>query len=194
MTNLSNNKSSKKHIKSGIKGNKERLIPNEAYRFVGIFVLVLIVLITLFQLFEQFFAIMFLKPVSGAGYLVLSFIGVPITFSSEYLSLGFCDYVLSDQILRVNYGCTGLFVFFIFISAVVAYPARFKAVSSGLLFGIPLFITYSIVRLVIMGIIGSWFPQYLSPVHNYLMVIINAAFILWLYVFWIQNIIPKVSR
>ena len=156
-----------------------------------IFLTSLLVFIGSFNLFENFYAVYFLKPVSFAGYSVLRQIGIPVAFNSNSVLSGFCDYNLQHHILRVNFGCTGIYALFIFLAGVIAYPAPVKAKIRGFGKGIPIFLLYSIVRLIIMGITGNYFVTLLPLVHNYLMVAVNIVFILWLYSFWIRHDVQK---
>lgn len=161
-------------------------LPAGMGKYVGLFLGALLVFVVSFGQFESFYSRIFLHPVSFLGYYLLHIIGVPLTFSSKTLSLGYCDYILPDQILRVNFGCTGFYVLGIFIAAVIVYPVSARWKMWGLLAGIPLFTAYSIARLVIMGAVGNWIPQYLDIIHSYLMIIINAAFLLWMYSSWLN--------
>ncbi|MFC1731463.1 hypothetical protein ACFL6I_14185 [candidate division KSB1 bacterium] len=166
-------------------------MPRQVLKYLSVFAAALTILILTFVRFEQVYAVYFLKPVAQAGYFILKLLGLPVTFTSESLSFGYCDYVLPHQVLQVNFGCTGIYVLFIYIAAVIGYPSTVANKLAGLGIGIPLFLLYSVVRLVVMGIVGHWFTGYLSFVHNYLMVVINIAFVLWLYAYWIEHVARK---
>lgn len=180
--------------RAGYTGANLFALPPGVIKYVLIFLTVLTGVIISFSQLESLYLLFFLKPVSIAGYYILHAIGLPLTFSAENLPLAYCDYILPNQILRVNFGCTGLYVLFIFIAGVLAYPAHYQSKMTGLLVGIPLFTMYSILRLVIMGVVGHWMPQYLDIIHNYLMIIINAAFLIWLYSSWITHAVQKDQR
>ena len=166
-------------------------LPADAWKYTGIFIAILLLFTFTFDFFEKIYLLAFLKPVSLLGYYSLKLFGLPVTFSSEHLPLGYCDYILPHQILRVNFGCTGLYVLFIFLAAVLAFPISFRSKMLGLLLGIPVFTLYSILRLIIMGIVGNWIPQYLDIIHNYLMIVINIAFTIWLYGVWLNYALQK---
>jgi len=161
-------------------------IPRQAVIYLLVFFGFLALFIASFMLFKQYYAAVFLKPVAHAGYIILKITGLDIAFDTGFLQSGYCDYVLPHQVLRVNFGCTGLYVLFIFLAAVLAYPASIRKKIIGFAIGIPLFTAYSIIRLIVMGITGNWFPEYLTFIHNYLMIIINIAFVLWLYSLWLE--------
>ncbi|MFC1564982.1 hypothetical protein ACFL6G_08610 [candidate division KSB1 bacterium] len=169
-------------------------IPLKVWKYVGIFIFSVVMLTVSFNYFQDFYTIIFLKPLSIASFKILEFLGLPVSFDGAALPFGSCDLVLPHQILRINFGCTGLFILFIYISGVIAFPAGIRYKMTGLALGISIFTVYSIIRLVIMGLVGNWLPQYLNIIHNYLMVIINLAFVLWLYTFWIKYATRKDTK
>ncbi len=161
-------------------------VPLSVWKYTGIFLLSVIILTVSFNIFPDFYTGVFLEPVSRISFSILKLTGLNIHFDGRGLPFGICDLVLPHQILRINFGCTGLFVLFIFIAGIAAYPAGIKQKSIGMAVGIPAFAVYSVLRLVIMGFVGNWIPQYLDIIHNYLMILINIVFVLWLYTKWIK--------
>ena len=161
-------------------------IPANVWKYISVFILSVVILTISFNIFQDMYTAIFLEPVSKLSFYILKFSGLPVEFDGSALPFGICDLVLPHQILRINFGCTGLFVLFIFIAGVIAFPADIRHKLKGLAFGIPAFAVYSVLRLVIMGFVGNWLPEYLEIIHNYLMVLINIAFVLWLYTTWIK--------
>lgn len=172
---------------------KIRLFKSPAFLFTLKFSGTLALLLCIFTLFESIFERFFLLPVSKAGYIVLSLFVEPVSFDASLLGLGFCNYVIPGQVLQVNFGCTGIYVLFILLSGIIAFPASHKKMLYGVLFALVSFCSYSIFRLFSMGLVGYFLPQYLEFVHNYLMVLLNAAFILYIYSYWINSDVNKLN-
>jgi exosortase/archaeosortase family protein len=170
---------------------KPGTLPVDIWKYIGVFILSIIILTLSFNFLQDIYTTIFLEPVSRASFSILKFLGLAIEFDGAGLPFGICDLILPHQTLRINFGCTGLFVLFIFIAGVIAYPSGIKYKLTGLAAGIPVFTLYSILRLVIMGFVGNWIPQYLDIIHNYLMILINIAFVLWLYISWIKYVSGK---
>ena len=80
--------------------------------------------------------------------------------------------------------CTGLFMTAVFLSAVVAYPARFLAKLIGLTLGIVGIFTINIVRLVSLFYIGVYWPSFLEQAHLLVWPSLLIVFSLFLWLFW----------
>ncbi|MGA1870766.1 MAG: SPFH domain-containing protein [bacterium] len=103
------------------------------------------------------------------------------------------DYTITLQqggALKIIYECTGIYVFIIFSAFILAYPATIRHKLGGLLIFLPLFYLVNIARIVLMGIIGTHWPRYLTLFHEYLfeatiMVLVVALAYLW--ILWING-------
>ncbi|MDA0336161.1 MAG: hypothetical protein O2782_13430, partial [bacterium] len=101
------------------------------------------------------------------------------------------DYaILSMQhvVFHVTRECTGVYALGLYVAAVLSYPTtlaqRFKALS----WGVPAFFSYSIARLVLLAVIAAVAPGWSGFLHVYLLVIVNAGFLLWLWATWASPI------
>ena len=98
----------------------------------------------------------------------------------------------TDANIGFCYGLhVGIYALFILLSGILAFPSALKSKLMGIAVALPAFYIYSFLRLVIMGIAGRLGAQYLNFFHSYFMLIINVAFILFLFIFWIEKIKPK---
>ena len=86
--------------------------------------------------------------------------------------------------ITVVTACTGLFMTAVFLSAVVAYPARFLAKLIGLALGIAGIFTVNIVRLVSLFYIGIYWPSFLDQAHLLVWPSLLIVFSLFLWLFW----------
>jgi archaeosortase B (VPXXXP-CTERM-specific) len=98
--------------------------------------------------------------------------------------------VLNDNIvvktltLNVNYECTGIFVFVLFASFVLAYPTTWRARALGLAAGLPVFFAINVFRLATLARIVEVYPDAFFYFHEYVwqgffMVIVLVGAISW---------------
>ena len=95
--------------------------------------------------------------------------------------------------MDIIYHCSGIFATIIFISAVVAYPAKISKKIIGIIFGVPLLAFLNIFRLYIMFIIGMKFPKFFEFFHDFLWQIIFIIFVIYIWIFWIDHFVEKKS-
>ena len=81
--------------------------------------------------------------------------------------------------------CSALYVFILFSSFVLAYPATLQNKAIGLLFGIPALFAVNTVRLAIVFLVGVWRPDIFEYVHVYLwqpiiIILIFISCLVWL--------------
>ena len=162
-----------------------------AILFVLLFLGILLIFSIGFEYISKFYAVVFLKPLSFLAYKTLQLFSVTVTFDTQNLNLGYCDLRLPGQILRVNYGCVGIYTLFILISGILAFPASFRSKITGIIFVLPIFYLYSLLRIIIMGFVGSYWRQQFEFFHSYLMLILNVVIILFLFIVWLEKIKPR---
>jgi exosortase/archaeosortase family protein len=86
--------------------------------------------------------------------------------------------------LRVIPECTGIFTLFIYLAAVLAYPATLGARAWGVTLGVGGVFLFSTARLVVLGVVGQAIPAWLTLFHMGLMVVANLGFALFLWLWW----------
>lgn len=159
--------------------------------FIVLFFVALLVFIMTFELIMNFYAHVFLKTLSFLTYYSLKVFGMDLKLDRNNLYYGYCDLIFTNRILRINYGCVGIYALFILLSGIIAYPSSLKSKLAGIIVSLPAFYLYSFLRLVIMGVAGTLGTKYLNFFHSYFMLVINVAFILFLFIIWIEKIRPK---
>ena len=152
--------------------------------FVAVFLGFVVVLTTAFHEVPSVWHAVVLRPVSVVSYGILSALLPTISLSA---GVQFYDLLLPEVTLRVTYGCTGIFALFILVSAVAAFPTTIRSKIRGLAWIVPVFYVYSVLRIVIMGMVGASAPGYLDAVHSYLMEIVNVGFLIGVYATWIEQ-------
>lgn len=163
------------------------------WRYLALFIGSIIFLFFTFNTLPFIYKKIILIPVSYTGFLILKILSIPIEFVGPVGIPGFCEYHLSNTVLQVTFGCTGIFSLFILLSGIIAFPGSLKSKGIGFIVAIPAFYLYSIFRLVIISIFGYLCPDSIKFVHSYIMEICNIAFILFVYVFWIRYV-EKVAK
>jgi exosortase/archaeosortase family protein len=92
--------------------------------------------------------------------------------------------VVKALTLHVNHECTGIFVFVLFASFVLAYPTSWKARLGGLGVGLPLLFAINVFRLATLARIVEVYPDAFFYFHEYVwqgffMVIVLVGAITW---------------
>lgn len=113
---------------------------------------------------------------SLGGLLARVFGGNPTVFGDNI--------VVETLTLNVNHECTGIFVFVLFASFVLAYPTSWRARATGLLAGLPLLFAINVLRLATLARIVEVYPDAFFYFHEYVwqgffMVIVLVGAIAW---------------
>lgn len=164
-----------------------RIEASDQSRFLLHFGVAAGLLVLCFHLVETLFGTLYLLPISWSAAKLLGLIGIPAIFDSSALAEGFCTIETLRTIFEVRFECTGLFSLFIYLAAVVAYPASRTHKAWGLIAGLPAFFSYSVLRLVIIGTIDFFLPPWVDWFHIYFMVLLNLGFFLFAWAIWVNR-------
>lgn len=88
------------------------------------------------------------------------------------------DLVVHTMVMNVNHECTGVFVLVLFVSFVLAYPARWTERLAGFAVGIPLLFAVNVFRLATLARIVEEYPQAFFYFHEYVWQGIFMVFVL----------------
>lgn len=77
------------------------------------------------------------------------------------------EIIVDAVVLHVNHECTGIFVFLLFVSFVLAYPTTWKARAVGLGLGLPALFTINVLRLGTLARIVEIYPGSFFYFHEY---------------------------
>jgi len=75
--------------------------------------------------------------------------------------------VIGSMVMNINHECTGVFVYMLFISFVLAYPVHWTARAAGLAVGVPLMFVVNVVRLATLARVAEIYPQAFFYLHEY---------------------------
>ncbi len=92
------------------------------------------------------------------------------------------DILSSEFGISVVTACTGLFVTGLFVAAVAAFPASWRARLAGALIGLAGLFVVNVVRLASIYYVGRYWPAALDPIHQLVWqsLVIAIAVALWL--------------
>lgn len=166
----------------------------EAWRFGLRFIGYLAGLALVFEALEGVFVRFYLKPVSLTASFTLKYLGTEASLDFGHLSQGFCDMAFRHATYRVTSSCTGIFTCIIFAAGVLAYPASGRQKMKGLAVGVPAFFVFGAGRLVLMGLIAAGLPGYIDLFHRYIMVTVGVGFALFLWIWWVDEILDPRPR
>jgi archaeosortase B (VPXXXP-CTERM-specific) len=137
----------------------ERLTPGVRFgaRFF-VYLMIFSVLFWVFTLHEQ------LGPVQRA-IASLSALGAQLAGGGATASGD--NVIVNTMVMNVNHECTGIFVCILFVSFVLAYPARWSSRLAGFAIGIPLLFSVNVFRLATLARIVEVYPQAFFYFHEY---------------------------
>jgi archaeosortase B (VPXXXP-CTERM-specific) len=119
---------------------------------------------------------------AGVLGLVLNILGLNPNISGPIL-------VLEKLSIEVVVDCTGFYEMFIFMAAVLTYPAKFRKKLWGIALGLPLLYLINIMRMILITVLGNWLPQTFSFMHLYFWQVAGILIIGGMWFFWIEKVV-----
>ena len=86
--------------------------------------------------------------------------------------------------VNIKNGCNGVETMIIFLAAVLAFPASWKARGVGLAFGLIAIQLINLVRVVALFLTGVYFPDFFDSSHTVLWQTVVILFGVFLWIFW----------
>jgi len=158
-----------------VKSTENRLL----FRFVALFSCFIVAAHAVIFLLQttQFLEVLNYLTASMTG-AAMNLFGAAVIQNNEVLSWG-------NFSLKVITECTGLFLFIVYLGAVLSYPTSWKNKGIGLL-GLPLLILLNLSRLVVLMIIGRYYYYSFDFVHRYLWQTTFIIMVIALWIIWIE--------
>lgn len=75
--------------------------------------------------------------------------------------------VTRDTSLQVNHECTGLFVFVVLLSFMVAYPASWRQKIAGMIIGVAVLSAVNVARIATLVRLVEFYPNLFDYFHEY---------------------------
>lgn len=147
-------------------------------RFLGVFALVLAVGFSVLSLNAVNASLVepFTAGIARLSGVVLDVLGEDVRMSGTVIRSG-------RFAVNVRNGCNGVEAMIIFIAAVLAFPAPWRARLAGLALGTVVIQIVNLVRVVALFLTGAYFPRWFDSSHTVVWqtVVIGCAVLLWLY-------------
>jgi exosortase/archaeosortase family protein len=97
------------------------------------------------------------------------------------------DIIVNSMVININHECTGIFVFMLFASFVLAYPASWSARAIGFGIGIPALFAVNILRLATLARIVEVYPSLFFYFHEYVWQGVFMVFVLVGAIAWAER-------
>jgi len=151
--------------------------------FVALFLVLLAGSFTLLSVswVDQHAVVPFTAAVAGASGQILQVLGQNIERQGTV--------ILSDRFsVNIENGCNGVEAMLIFIAAVLAFPAPWKARLWGVVLGLVAIQAVNLIRVVGLYLTGAYLPEYFDTTHTVIgqTVVILSSVVLWLV--WAQRL------
>ena len=155
---------------------------NPAYRFVFLFLLFLGIEVVFYpMLTKRFFGVVdaATRATAWLDYWIMSWFTSKTSISGNLVTLdGFAVKIIEE--------CTGAFEVIIFAAAVMAFPTSWQKKAIGFAFGIPLLYAINVFRIIVLLIVGRYFPDIFEFMHIYfwqatLIFMITGTWLLWIF-------------
>ncbi len=167
---------------------------NRAIRFVALFVIYLLVSSLVY-------------PIVRTRYtFVLEALMVATAHIEYYMFVPFTDDVsVSDKLIvlkgfsvKIIEECTGAYEVIIFSSAVLAFPTSWAKRGIGLAFGVPMIYGFNTIRIMVLILVGKYYPAGFEFMHLYfwqatLIVMITSVWALWIFKVVIRETPPPTT-
>lgn len=155
--------------------------------FCALFTTYVVALAFAFDHWQAGIGPLYLYPVSRAAGAVLDAIGIAALLDAGQLAGGLCILTMERAVFHVTYECTGITALIIYLAAVLAHPASATQRIAGALLGAGALFAYSVLRLVVLGVVARLAPDHIQFFHVYLLVLMNVGFMLFLWASWVRR-------
>lgn len=113
-------------------------------------------------------------------------VGFVLSVFSSSVSYDGAHCILQGFAVEIIDECTGLLEMVIFLSAVVSFGATGRKKALGLLLGIPAIYMFNLVRIIVLIVVGAYWPGAFNFMHIYfwqvtLILMIGSVWVGWLY-------------
>lgn len=96
--------------------------------------------------------------------------------------------------VNIRNGCNGVEAMLIFLAAVLAFPAPWRARLAGLALGIVAIQLVNLVRVVALFLTGAYFPSLFDTSHTVIWQTVVILFSVVLWIFWASRLSPAPVR
>jgi archaeosortase B (VPXXXP-CTERM-specific) len=166
----------------------KRLSP--AVRFVIVFLVTLGILSVIYPWLSVRYNTQMLRFMAGTASAVgfgLKLLGQSVTVDGRFISA-------PGMSVEVIEECTGAYEVIIFWSAVIAYPARWRARLIGVVGGMVVLLLINILRMMFLVAVGSRWPSSFQFMHIYFWQATLILMIVSVWILWIKLVANRPAR
>lgn len=151
------------------------------YRFIGLFLGFLII----GSIAYPFLSIQLDAELHGFMAVTAHICGTVLDIFSDNVLISGRFVTFDGFSIEVIEECTGLLEMLIFLAALLAYPAGWKAKGIGFIIGIPVLYLFNVVRIIFLTVVGAHFNSLFDFMHIYfwqatLILMITTVWVLWI--------------
>ncbi|MBM2813626.1 MAG: xrtH [Ignavibacteria bacterium] len=115
------------------------------------------------------------------------------SFNSNIITKG--DLIILDDFsIKVGYGCEGSEPIALLLSAVLAFPVKFKLKIPALLFGTLFIYCLNIVRIIVLFYLSKSDPAAADSYHNDILPLILTLFAILFFILWVRWALKKIKN
>lgn len=160
--------------------SKRRLSP--VVKFVLMFLLSLLVFGSLYAHLTASYHDSIVPLMQATAHIV----GFVLSVFSSDVSYNGSHCILDGFAVEIIDECTGLLEMVIFLSAVISFGATGRKKALGLLLGIPAIYLFNVARIIVLVVVGAYWPSAFNFMHIYfwqvtLILMIGSVWVGWLY-------------
>ena len=164
-----------KEIKPLILRNKE------IFKFIVIFISMLVLLFLLFYFMEDSLDFMRTSTADITAFFSNIF-GMDAKASGTSL-------ILSTMTFEIIHECTGIFALMIYFSCTIAYPTTWRHKIIGIAIGFPFILAMNLMRMIILVYIAGYHQDIFDYVHSYLWQGTFIIFVILIWFLWIEKVV-----
>ncbi|MBT3346397.1 MAG: archaeosortase/exosortase family protein [Gemmatimonadetes bacterium] len=148
----------------------------------------------LFPWVDVVMARLHLLPVAAVAGILMGLAGVGVDLDTSTVASGHATLEIGRVTYLVTHACTGIYALVLLIAAVMAYPCSGADRLRGFALGIPALCAFGALRLFVLGIIAQLQPAWIDLFHEYIMEVVSVAFVLYVWIHWIDRIVAPPSH
>jgi len=138
-----------------------------------------------FKIIEHYLYDSVTEIIASQAAWILKTLGMEVTTSGIIISgEGFS--------VKIGANCNAIFEMFLFLSAVIAFPALLKEKLIGGILGAIFIYLINLLRIAFLFLVGIYSPQYFEVIHLYIMQSVYIVLIAMLWLFWVGNCVRSV--
>jgi exosortase H (IPTLxxWG-CTERM-specific) len=96
--------------------------------------------------------------------------------------------------VNIYHGCNGVLATSIYLSAVLAFPSRWREKAIGFALGIPAIQVINMLRILSLYYIGIFWPDFFQMAHGYVWQSIVILFSMVIWIFWAERFVQLPDR